>query len=438
MTAAAKRLPLHREEPVKKWVYRDWGKLSDPVHKSNMSTLVGGFACTEQFRRDKQREIFGFDRETCSGKTEMGTAVHETLARALRTPELRNPILAGRVPTSRDTVRSVIVEEFNRATAGRTVNWYGKGEFAKELEAATSMVLGTFADLHRHVRQVELVEAGFIVTLGDLFLEGHVDLVYRPQGEAFDEIAFCDWKTGAQKPHQIELDHGYEGGFYAHALAEGLFVDGATLKKWKSDAELFMRELNEGAQAFAAEMPFDIVTTTALAAAATERDAMHIALRACMRRQLAGEAMPEGVVHFHRFPKVIRRVHLRDYVPYTKKGSKVVERPEDLILWSRVLDREIAAKTKIEYAAGQQRGGAWMVVSRREGDVARLESMLRSIVSWVRFGRFVPACGEKCTRCSYRSDCLNDGYQLPKGEQRALNADLRGLDLGDTDDLDDD
>ena len=37
-------------------------------------------------------------------------------------------------------------------------------------------------------------------------------------------LSFADWKTGAQRPHQIDLDHGWQSGIYSGALRSGYFV----------------------------------------------------------------------------------------------------------------------------------------------------------------------------------------------------------------------
>lgn len=426
---AARKLPV--VEPVKRWDWRKWGTINDPIHKSHMSTLLGEFACTKQFSLDRQRELEGSSRDTCSGKTEMGTAVHETIARALRNPLMRDSILNGRPASSRDAIRGVIAQEFERATAGRTVSWYGKAEYDEALDDGAEMTFGLFLDLHRYVDAVELVEAGFIVQLGDLWLEGHVDLVYKPRGALLDSLAFTDWKTGAQKPHQITLDHGFESGFYAHALAQGLWLPLTVLDAWRE--AVATRGLLP-----VPSCPLDLVDQTALAAAPDERAAMHVALRAIARRHVQGLGLVEGVRTFDRFPDVIKLTHLRDYVPYEKKGTKAVTRPEDIAYWSRTLGTEVKPNDKITYQKGQQRGGAWLDVRRNADDVQRLESLLRAVVGWVRFGKFAAAVGEKCTRCSYRGPCLTSGYELKGDEAKALADALKGVDLGTTDGLDDD
>ena len=50
-------------------------------------------------------------------------------------------------------------------------------------------------------------------------------------------LGFTDWKTGAQKPSQITLDHGYESGFYSLALRDGAFSVGRVLDSDHLDDE---------------------------------------------------------------------------------------------------------------------------------------------------------------------------------------------------------
>jgi hypothetical protein len=182
-------------------------------------------------------------------------------------------------------------------------------------------------------------------------------------------------------------------------------------------------------------VPLDPWDATAIGAAATEREAMHLALRAVARKREATGELVEGAVRFERFPEVIRLTHLRDYIPYAKKGDKAITRPEDLEHWSGVLGREVKAGEKVKYESGQWRGGAWLEVKRRADDVARLEKMLRSVVSWIRFGRFVAVADEMCTRCPYRGPCLTSGYEVGQDEAKQLRDSLRGVDASETDAL---
>lgn len=427
MTSVAKKLPLAPTDRAKtltpRWDYRKYGSLEDPAHKSHMSTLLGEFSCLEQFRRDRIRELSGEQRDTLSGKTEFGTAGHETIARALRNQAVRAGLLAGTSAPSIESVRKVVLEEYRRAVGAKDVAWYGKAEYEDVYSDVSWMVEGLFRELHYYVASVELIEAGFIVQLGDLFVEGHIDLVYRPKSNPA-ALAITDWKTGASKPNQIELDHGYEGGFYSLALERGLFLPVEVLKVW--------REAHEPSA-----VPLDAADFLLLLNARSDREAMHTALRGIMRRNLRDEPLPEGVRCFGVFPAEIHQTHLADYVPYEKKGAKAVQRPEDLAFWTRVLNRPVHAGDKVNYEKGMTRGGAWMPVLRTADDIVRLEKLLRTVVGWVRFGKFVPAISEKCNRCSYKGPCLTDGYELRGDAAKELNAALKGVDVGDELSIDD-
>ena len=423
MVTPAHKLPLAPQDRPKtltpRWDYRKYGTIDDPAHKSHMSTLLGEFSCTEQFRRDRLRELTGEQRETLSGKTEFGTAGHETIARALRNPTMVKGLLAGTGVPPIDQVRRVVLQEFQRAVNGKQVAWYGKAEQDDVHSDIAWMCEGLFRELHRHVAAVELVESGFIVQLGDMFLEGHTDLVYRPVQKP-DALALTDWKTGAQKPNQVELDHGYEGGFYSLALERGLFLPIHVLHQW--------RDLkNQSA------VPLDPEDIALLNRTSSDREAMHVALRGIMRRHLRDVPIPEGVRFFGQFPELIHQTHLADYVPYERKGAKTIERAEDVEHWSRVTGTPLKAGDKVSYEKGMTRGGAWLQVKRTAEDIARLEKMVRTVVGWVRFGKFVPAVSEKCNRCSYKGPCLTDGYELRGEAAKELNASLRGLDLEGTD-----
>lgn len=423
MTSSAKKLPVQQAE--RRWDHRKFGTLEDPVHKSQLSSLVGEFACTKAFAFDRQRDARGEERTSVSGKTAMGTAAHETIARALSSPQMREKLLSGEVGGfSAGSVRRVIVEEYERATRGLEVRWYGRDEYEDTLDDVEAMVAGLFKDLHRHVRAVELVEAGFINQVGDIWTEGHVDLVYRPRGEPEDALGLTDWKTGAQKPHQIVLDHGWESGFYSAALQCGLFLPVYVLESWRALAAMAPQQV-----------PLDQWDAEAIARVRPgpdgQREAMHIALRGLARRLQRGEEMPPGVVRFGKFPEVIRLTHLADYCLYQKAGKKKVDRPEEIEHW------KLEGPGEVKFEKGQQKGPAWYRVRRTADDIARLEHLLRAVVGWVRFGKFVESVGEKCVRCSHRDQCLTSGYALRGDAAKALNAALKDLDFEGLGDLDD-
>lgn len=400
---------------VPKWNPRTWGSLEDPVHKSHISSLIGEFACSAQFRRDREREVRGEERETLGGKTAMGTAGHETIARALRKPEMRARILGGEAPAEA-TIRAVVESEFRAATNGLEVVWYGKSSYEDNLEEIVAMVRGLFATFSKHVASVELVEAGFIAPLGKWWTEGHVDMIYRSTA-AGEALAQTDWKTGATKPHPIALDHGFEAGFYSAAMRHGAFLPTDVLATWRAAAQR-----GETRIPFESTNTFDEPELRALAQASSDRAAMHIALRAIGRRNGPTSMWtPPGVVYFGEFPQVIRLTHLADFVPYEKKGKKKVTRPEEVAHWG------LLEPGDVQYEKGQARGPGWYHVRTGEGDLPRLEARLRTIVGLVRMGMFVDSVGEKCTRCSYREPCLNGGYELRGDDGKALAKALSGL-----------
>lgn len=414
MNTTAKKLPVApADAPARRWDPRKYGSLEDPVHKSHISTLIGEYSCSKQFKLDRERERAGAERETIAGKTAMGTAGHETIARALRNPVVRDQILAGQVGFTPESVRNVVAQEFQRAVGALEVVWYGKTSYPANLEETSLMVDGTLRSLHKHVAGVELVEAGFIAPLGKWWIEGHIDLVYRPKSDP-TKLAITDWKTGAQKPHQIELDHGFEGGFYSAALERGIFLPTDQVDAWRRDAVA------------GRAVPLEPWDAKALAEVRSDRDAMHIALRGLARASSEVRGI-ELAKRFDEFPEVIRLTHMPDFVPYAKAGKKKIERPEEIEHW------QLTEPGEIKYEKGQTRGPGWYCIRRTADDVTRLEARLRTIVGLVRMGMFVDSVGEKCTRCSYRNECLTSGYALQGDDAKALQASLRGLDMAGND-----
>jgi hypothetical protein len=302
----------------------------------------------------------------------MGSAAHEAIARALRKEELRDRLLAGGHTMSVEGVTKVVLEEFARETEGLEVIWYGKAERESVLESIVAMTQGLLNDIHKHVAAVELVEAGFIAQIGEYWTES---------------------------------------GFYANALQCGIFVRTDTVELWRKLV------------AHGESVPLENFEQTALATAPNDREAMHIVLRSMARKRERGESLPEEVVQPARFPDEIRLTHLADYVPYQKKGKKSVERPEEVEFWG------LPEAGEVKYEAGQQRGPAWYRVRRTADDLPRLEHLLRGVVGWVRFGRFVKSVSEKCTRCSYRAECLTSGYEARGEEAKQLAGMLKNVEF---------
>jgi len=114
---------------------------------------------------------------------------------------------------------------------------------------------------------------------------------------------------------------------------------------------------------------------------------------------------------------------MADYVPYARKSSRMVERPEELRFFG------LSEPTKRSFDKGDRRGPAWYEMRRTEHDVPRLEHLLRAVVSTVRMGRFFESVGEKCSRCPHREPCLTAGY-APKGEDKqTIDEALKGVDF---------
>ena len=377
------------------WDHTKWGEFNDPIHKSDLNGIVGKFGCTEQFRRKKDERASGQRTyEKAGGKLCAGNAVHAVIARVLRSPEARKAALHPRYSFPVNTVAAAFFEEFEKERAGRQVDWY-KQNADKWMQEQVQLTCGVLNDMHNHVGEVVLVEAGFIYQIDGVWLTGMTDLVYRAPGS--ERLSFADWKTGAQRPNQIDLDHGWESGIYAGALRDAWFIPGENI------------EAREGEQ---------------------HRDAVE---RACIRLaeawQRTGETMqgtlPEipsaqdeldaivldyGAQFFGEFPDRIRHVHLRHYIPYAKGGKKTPTAPEDLA-WHGLMRPE-----KVSYSKGDLRGPAWLHVNRSESDIPRLQHLLHAVVRWVRHGLFVAAPGEMCGRCKFKQPCLNDGY-APIGEE---------------------
>jgi len=413
-----------------RWNWKQYGASQDPIHKSHLNDITGEYGCPARFAYSMhERASSGGElqhRDSVSGKAAAGTAAHETIARALGSAEMRAHLLGGG-SISRERVRDVFAEELQREAGGRAVEWYD-ADSSKLTDERVEMVTGLLNDMHRHVAEVLLIEPGFIAPRAGYWLAGHIDMVYRPRTEP-ERVALADWKTGAMKPASVELDHGWEAGVYSAAVRYGLFL---------------MREqidvtLDRSAGQWVAQLH-------GYAAAHASR---YIAERVALERALTGLALSYEVrsnrdsaygedmhaaaaelraLHIGQFPSQIYHVHLADYVPYKRDTTKAVKRAEDVAFYG--LEGPVKSR---KCWAGEQRGPAWLPVQLAEYDVPRLERRLRNVVGMVRLGRFVDHVGERCTRCAYRDDCLNSGYD-PAGEERVnLERTLTRLSVNDTD-----
>lgn len=387
------------------WDYRRYGAVTDPIHKSHLNSITGDYGCPKQFRYQmdaRHTEAARCDDTdlTVSGKTACGTAVHETVARALSNLESQRSILSGR-PVNPVLVERVFREEFERETKGREVVWY-KDKAEVVLADRVAMTVGLLNDMHRHVHSVVLVEAGFIVECGGYWLSGHIDLVYRPWA-APHRLAICDWKTTSTKPIELELDHSWEAGVYSAALHSGYFLPRESLEVTQDSAGIYTALVPGIGRAHRHHSRY-----------VAERDALEGALIEIGIALASVGPLPDHVSQLVRtygeFPNRVHYVALQDYVPYKKGGSKQLTRREDIEFFG------VTGTHK--FKAGERRGAAWLPVRITEHDVPRLQSRLRNVVGMIRMGRFIEQVGERCRRCHWADDCLNGGY-APQGTERA-------------------
>lgn len=373
------------------WNHRKFGLVDFPIHKSHLNTFTGNYGCPKRFQyemnvqhgdgqRDRQ------DRALISASLACGSAAHETLARALSNPDVKAAVLAGPNGVTRSRVKATFWEELDTELAGRQIEW---GD--NDPEDYVDMVHGALDTLHLHAADVVLLEAGFTLVLDGMYFAGHTDIIYRPRS-APHALALSDWKTGKTKPDPIELNHGWESGIYSAAMRYGTFL---------GREHVSITEEVDG-QWTGTCMGRSVTRSTRWQA---ERDALEAGLD-----ELARGATHPGTVRFEEFPQEIHHVHLRDYIPYRKAGKKAVKRVEDLVHYG------LTTPGQVEFSAGERRGPAWLPVRRDEREVPRLKHRLRTVVGTVRMGRFLDLVGERCNRCPFKQQCLNDGY-APRGEE---------------------
>jgi hypothetical protein len=342
--------------------HKRWCSLHFPGHKSQLQAIAGTYGCPKRFAYDCAKAItHPEDTSSSSDRARLGDVTHEVIAAHL---------VSGTRP--RD-VTHACAELRERADLSSI-----PGDLIAE---RAQMIVGLFAPgggIDRHVLRVIAVESGFIAPFGPYWLSGHVDLVYEPRTLP-GTVAICDWKTGAQKPHAIELDHGWEAGIYSAALVAGYFMPRAR------------PAAGDG---------------SATGAPATAGGAGHYSRRELEARLI--DAAAAGACTkptYGCFPSAIHHVHLGDYVPYRRAGKKQIHRPEDLLHYGYREPQQHG------YVAGDLRGGAWIPVRLTELDLIRFGSRLRKIVSVVRLGHMFDRVGEHCSRCEHREPCLVDGYE---------------------------
>jgi len=405
------------------WDYRRYGSAIDPIHKSALNDITGDWGCPTRYRYQRDAEASGTTRDVMlapvRGDAACGTATHETVARALNNPVSRDRILTGPGAVSAADIRRVLVHELESEIGPRRVEWYDNDRDTM-IADRVAMIVGLFDNMYKYVAEVVLVEPAFVMRIGTHWLQGHIDLVYRPRGAPIGEVALADWKTGAMRPDQIELDHGWEAGIYSTALHSGY---------------LLPRE--------ALAVTYDVDSkewTASLGMFAVTHPSKYIAERMCSERALTGAAvamqthgnasLTSHLRTLGRFPSEIYHVHLADYVPYKRAGKKKAERPEDLKFYQRSMPGQVA------YVAGDTRGPAWLPVKISEHDIPRVEHRLRNIVGMIRMGRFIDQVGDRCKRCPFAKDCLTTGYALRGDEAKAVERVLKGVDADSAAELD--
>jgi len=382
------------------WDYKRWGTIDDPIHKSDLNAISGDYGCLRAFKYGKDATAEGKSRESeteCNGRMMSGTAAHETIARALSNPKVQPKMLGHQDVWSVDVAscQRVYDLEMAQAVSGRQVHWYDADDEKITVQRA-EMIAGVLNNMKHHVKSVRLLEAGFIVKIGDYWCSGHTDLIHEPMRKP-GTIALADWKTGQTKPNEIALNHSWESGVYSAAMKSGLWI---------------AREH--------VELPINTVGRYM-----KEREALETELIRVAKAYTEHGELPDHVQVLGQFPSEIHYVHLADYVPYQKAGKKEAKRPEELRFYG------LDAPGDVKYAKGQQRGPAWYEVRRTEQDIPRLESLLRNVVGTIRMGRFFESVGEKCTRCPHKQPCLNSGYELRGDPKQVMDRMLKQLAIED-------
>lgn len=420
MCAFAIGLCAHRDVHEKHrmaWPHKQYGTIPDPVHKSHLNELTGEYGCPRRFKYQRDAETDG----TVAHKPQVnchlacGTAAHETIARALNNPKVRDHLL--RVPGAEmpelatkdqleSRVRATFSHELRVAADGREIDWQDENP-EQMISERVDMVVGTLGTLCAYARKVVAVEPGFIVELEGVWYSGHIDLIFEPHDAPEGGIGICDWKSGKTKPDEIELAHGWEAGIYSAACERGVFLPRECVDIHKADDGQWVGRVvyvdDERADGTALEQASTVIRPTRWQA---ERDGLEDALKHLAAGDFANHA---EAFTLNTYPSRCYHVHMRDFVPYQKSGTKAAKRPEDLVHYG------LAHAGNVKYVAGDLRGPAWLPVELHAHDVARLAYRARNVIGTVRMGRFVDLVREHCRRCPFKSDCLTGGYG-PRGD----------------------
>jgi len=382
-----------------RWDHRRYGTATDPVHQSDLVDVASPNGCSIRFGF-KKRAVLTVEHEEAARGATVGTAVHKMLERLVA------PIPWERLRRGGDrtldgkvfaTQLAAAFDEEVEVAAMGRPVRWDKEPHERVRAQVVVMVREALRDLFVRVGRIYGAEVKFRAKLGDYHTAGALDLLYEPVHKP-GALAFLDWKTGLVRVHQIILSHGYQSAIYAHAIAEGdIFING---------------EQNSPAR-------------------------------------------------LNRFPEEIYVVHLRDFLPYSRRTVLTLERSEEISYWGSMVRGEVRRGTKIEVSPSSapekrfkkdgtpyksrrkesvveithdRRGPAWYRSPRTPEDVARLKVSLAAIVGTVRLGRFYESIGEQCARCEYRAHCLGAGY-VGTDEVRGIEAALKAAGVGDEDGL---
>ena len=129
------------------WDFTGWGTYLDPIHKSDLSSIVGQYGCSEQFRRKKNaRALDPSMPKKAGGKLITGNAGHAVIARILRAPLACQAALTPGYSFAAESIKEAFQEEYERLRAGRPVEWY-KTNPEKWLAEQIKMIGGLMDDI---------------------------------------------------------------------------------------------------------------------------------------------------------------------------------------------------------------------------------------------------------------------------------------------------
>jgi hypothetical protein len=325
-----------------------YGTLTDPIRPTDLNELASAYSCPKRFAFKKEEQARGapLERRRVRSATCVRAGVHEAI-RTYLTPgtEACARVLAGERPRF-EAMLSFVEQKIEQAAGGVPIDW--KAARGAALNEATHMTLGALRTVAERAAEIVLVEAPFLV----------------------------------------EIDTGQAKSYWLQGTADLVYrPKGApsevALAVWKTSPQ----------------RPSEILLD-------------HGYLLGIHAQALgAGVFFPgtSGELALRRHPRELHVVHLRDFIPYAKKGSKVPTHRDELAYFG------VASGTKVAYEPGQERGPGWHRTRRSELDVQRLKSSLRTIVSTVRLGRFVEHLCADCAQCTFKHACLVEGRARAAG-----------------------